>query len=212
MLDMIPVKLTTLIRVILIRWGLGSASDGDVLTYDATEGKPIFSTPVTSGVETIVAGSGISIDDTDPANPVVSVDGVVSPTKVVLESPVSTAGTSAVSVPGFSIAMEANSLYQVWTYFEGGANEGLVQATAPIDASYSLGWGSSVLQNDLVSGNSTPSFAPIPDAGGYNVIGITLAGYVKSVTAGNLQFKVKRSGGSDFTLAVGSVLMYSKVN
>lgn len=57
----------------------GSPATGDVPTYQA-DGTVDWSAPIGGGggggiVETIIAGTGITVDDTDPANPIISASG-----------------------------------------------------------------------------------------------------------------------------------------
>jgi hypothetical protein len=49
---------------------------GNVLTSDGTDWTS--SAPATAGIESVVAGTNVTVDDTDPANPVVSASGGVA--------------------------------------------------------------------------------------------------------------------------------------
>jgi len=55
---------------------LALGADGTYLKSNGATSAPSFATPTGTGVvETIVAGTGISVDSTDPANPIVTATG-----------------------------------------------------------------------------------------------------------------------------------------
>jgi hypothetical protein len=65
-----------------------AAAPGDVLAVDPTTGNFTPGTPAPSGVQTIVAGTNVTVDATDPLHPIVAAtgprellmaDGVTSP-------------------------------------------------------------------------------------------------------------------------------------
>jgi hypothetical protein len=56
--------------------GTAGASDGDSLFYNSATDELEFGAPATPGiVDSIVAGANVTVDDTDPRNPIVSATG-----------------------------------------------------------------------------------------------------------------------------------------
>lgn len=63
----------------LHQWHQSGATDGQVVTWDQAAmdgaGEWTAQDPAGGGVQSIVEGTGITVDDTDPANPIVSATG-----------------------------------------------------------------------------------------------------------------------------------------
>jgi hypothetical protein len=91
-------------------------SDGDVLTWNDTAGawEPAAGGGGSGIVESIVAGTGINVDDTDPANPVVSATGsgsgdVVGPGSSVDNTLPRFDGTGGKTLQGSGVAVTDNN-------------------------------------------------------------------------------------------------------
>lgn len=88
-------------------------ADGQVLQYDEVN-QLNFDTPAAGGVSTIVAGSGVTVDSTDPANPIVSASGGGT-TVIRTTSQIVLLGTTANDTV-LSVTVTPNKRYRVQGY------------------------------------------------------------------------------------------------
>lgn len=97
------------------------ASDGDVPIWDAALGKFVTGPAAGGGVQSVVAGSGISVDNTDPDNPIVSASGIGAAVGARIDDPADTLWSGGLGYDvEFATDDNSGTLPTGWSWFNQG--------------------------------------------------------------------------------------------